>query len=132
MDEGVFALPVLDPYVQGYRDRDRFVDPSRFGLVYDAGGNATATLVHRGRIIGVWQFVREPFDGVRYHLFGHTPAGIRNRAETALASAGALFFEHSVDVTRVATMKPLRADGGRSALHPLDATIHRASRHHVS
>lgn len=57
--QSVRALPVLDPYVQGYRDRARFLDPARHDHVYDAGGNATATLVQSGRIIGVWQRTKQ-------------------------------------------------------------------------
>jgi hypothetical protein len=124
----VRALPLLDPYVQGYRDRGRFLDPERHHFVYDGGGNSTATLVHRGRIIGVWQVTEEPEESVRYYLFGNTPASVRRAAEADLAAAGSLYFDQPVDVVRVATMKPLNADGGRSASHPLDSRLHRASR----
>ncbi|MCP4251193.1 MAG: winged helix DNA-binding domain-containing protein, partial [bacterium] len=74
MGSGVTALPLLDPYVQGYRDRGRFLDPTRHAFVYDGGGNATATLVRRGRIIGVWQLTEEPAESVRYHL--HRRSGL--------------------------------------------------------
>ncbi len=125
---GVKALPLLDPYVQGYRDRSRFVDPARNSFVYDGGGNATATLVHRGRIIGVWQVAGEPAESVRYHLFAGGPASIRRGAEAELAAAGSLYFDRSVDVVERTSMKPLNADGGRSASHPLDSRLRRASR----
>jgi hypothetical protein len=124
----VRALPLLDPYVQGYRDRDRFLDPGRSGLVYDGGGNAAATLVHRGRIIGVWQVSEEPLQSVRYHLFTGCTASVRRAAEADLAAAGALYFDRPVDVVEIAEMRPLGADGGRSASHPLDDRLHRASR----
>lgn len=124
----VAALPLLDPYVQGYRDRVRFLEPDRTDFVYDGGGNATATLVHQGRIIGVWQLVTKPVESVRYHLFTAGPASVRRAAEDRLAAAGTLYFDKPVDVIAVATMKPLSADGGRSASHPLDDRIHRAPR----
>lgn len=126
--DDIKALPVLDPYVQGYRDRIRFLDPGRHHFVYDGGGNATATLVHRGRIVGVWQTSSEPSDSVRYHLFGARSAATRRRAEAELAAAGALYFEQPVDVVEIATMQPLNTKGGRSASHPLDSRLHRASR----
>ncbi len=124
----VRALPLLDPYVQGYRDRIRFLEPELHDFVYDGGGNSAATLVYRGRIIGVWQATDDPTESVRYHLFGAVTAGLRQAAESELAAAGALYFDHPVDVVEVATMRPLRADGGRSASHPLDSRLHRASR----
>ena len=127
-DPTVKALPLLDPYVQGYRDRARFLDPARHDFVYDGGGNSTATLIRLGRIIGVWQFVEDPTGAVRYHLFDAVPASVRRSAEVDLAAAGDLYFARPTDVEAMATMKPLSADGGRSASHPLDSRLHRASR----
>ena len=124
----VSALPVLDPYVQGYRDRGRFLDPSRWTCVYDGGGNAAATLVHRGRIIGVWQTSIDPVESVRYHLFDRPPKAVRAAAEADVVAAGSMYFDHPVDAVEIAQMEPLNAGGGRSAFHPLDAQVHRASR----
>lgn len=127
-DSAVRALPVLDPYVQGYRDRVRLLEPRRHGYVYDGGGNATATLVSRGRIIGVWQTSDEPSESIRYHLFDGDRPGLRRAAEDELAAAGGCYFDAPVDVIEVSDMKPLSAGGGRSASHPLDSRRHRASR----
>jgi hypothetical protein len=129
---GVHALPLLDPYVQGYRDRSRFLPPGRHDYVYDGGGNAAATLVHRGRIIGVWQPTERPEPSVSYHLFSRSPASVQREAETDLAAVGAMYFDRAVDVVRVAEMVPLSAGGGRSAAHPLDGVVHRASRRRSS
>ena len=126
--DGVAALPLLDPYVQGYRDRIRFLDPERSDFVYDGGGNAAATLVHRGRIIGTWQFTQKPEESVRYHLFDRGPVSTRRSVEPELAAAGSLYFDRSVDIVAAPTMEPLSAGGGRSASHPLDGQLHRASR----
>jgi hypothetical protein len=128
MGSSVRALPLLDPYVQGYRDRHRFIDPALHDFIYDGGGNSTATLVHRGRIVGVWQTSKDPVPSVRYHLFADGPTGLRSAAETELAAAGAHYFDCPVDVVSMTLMKPLSADGGRSASHPLDSRLHRASR----
>jgi hypothetical protein len=124
----VNALPLLDPYVQGYRNRDRFLDSERHTFVYDGGGNSAATLVYRGRIIGVWQASEDPDPSVRYHLLAKSDSSLRQKCEVELAAAGALYFDRSVDVIEVPEMEPLNAGGGRSAMHPLDNQIHRASR----
>jgi hypothetical protein len=128
LGNAVRAVPLLDPYVQGYRDRVRFLDADRHGYVYDGGGNSAATVIHRGRIIGVWQPSDQPDNSIRYHLFGNQPASIRRAAEAELAEAGALYFDRPVDVIEIAEMLPLRAGSGRSASHPLDGRLHRASR----
>ncbi len=128
LPDAVCALPILDPYVQGYRNRTRFLADERFAWVYDWGGNAAATLVHRGRVIGVWQFVEKPTPSVLYHLFDPQPAAVRNAAEQDLAATGRFFFDRAVDVIAFPEMPSLRAEGGRSAAHPLDGKPHRASR----
>jgi hypothetical protein len=123
--DAVRALPMLDPYVQGYRHRQRFLEDGRHDYVYDGGGNATATLVHRGGIIGVWQATQRPAQ-VRYHLFHPQPASLVASAERDLAAAGALLCDGPADVVAVAEMTPLST--GRSASHPLDGQLHRSSR----
>jgi hypothetical protein len=51
---GVALLPSLDPYIMGYKDRTRFLDPSKHTKVFDRAGNALPTVWHDGRVIGVW------------------------------------------------------------------------------
>ncbi len=47
-------LPGLDPYVMGYKDRRRFLEPERYEQVFDRSGNALPTVWLDGRVIGVW------------------------------------------------------------------------------
>jgi hypothetical protein len=51
---GAALLPSLDPYVMGYRDRTRFLDPGKHHKVFDRAGNALPTVWHDGQVIGVW------------------------------------------------------------------------------
>jgi uncharacterized protein YcaQ len=48
-------LPSLDPYIMGYRDRTRFLEPERRQQVFDRAGNAIATVWVDGRVVGAWQ-----------------------------------------------------------------------------
>jgi winged helix DNA-binding protein len=41
----VSLLPVLDPYLQGYRDRERCVDPRHLPFAVDRGGNPSSGVV---------------------------------------------------------------------------------------
>ncbi|MCG8569324.1 MAG: winged helix DNA-binding domain-containing protein [Spirochaetes bacterium] len=52
--EEIIILPVLDPYIMGYKKRKRFVSPDLLDFLYDRGGNGTSTIFYRGKIIGVW------------------------------------------------------------------------------
>ena len=126
-DDRISAIPVLDPYVQGYKDRERFLADGRHEYVYDGGGNATATILVDGFIVGVWQAIDQP-PTVRYHVFDDQAEAAIHEIEAELADAGALVCEAPVDVNRVATMRPLVGEVNRSADHPLDATPHRARR----
>ena len=122
---GVRVLPLLDPYVQGYRDRLRLLDPERHDFVWDPGGNAAPTVVAGGRIIGVWQLADRGV--VRYHLFDDHDDPDRGAIETQLARAGEFARGQPVDVMRVSEMPSLRS-GPRSAAHPLDGRPHRSRR----
>jgi hypothetical protein len=53
-DPYVSFLPVLDPYIMGYRDRRRFLDAAHQASVFDRAGNAVPTVWVNGRIVGVW------------------------------------------------------------------------------
>lgn len=50
----VFLLPGLDPYIMGYRDRERFLAPEHRTKIFDRAGNAVPTVWANGRIVGAW------------------------------------------------------------------------------
>ncbi|MDJ0497447.1 MAG: winged helix DNA-binding domain-containing protein [Acidimicrobiia bacterium] len=121
----VSVLPLLDPYVQGYRDRQRLLPEERHDYVWDGGGNAVPTIVSGGQIIGVWQ---PHAKAVRYHLFDPARSD-QDEIEAGLQEVGRLYFDEAVDVQEVPKMRSLREPGkARSAAHPLDETLHRAGR----
>jgi hypothetical protein len=51
----VFLLPALDPYIMGYQDRRRFLDPQHKTVVFDYAGNARPTVWAGGRVVGTWR-----------------------------------------------------------------------------
>jgi hypothetical protein len=50
----VFLLPVLDPYIMGYRDRRRFLAQEHRAKVFDRAGNAVPTVWVNGQVAGTW------------------------------------------------------------------------------
>ncbi len=54
----VAFLPSLDPSVMGWKDRSFYLGPHQ-ELVFDRNGNAGATVLHNGRIVGGWAQTRE-------------------------------------------------------------------------
>jgi hypothetical protein len=75
----VFFLPGLDPYIMGYRDRDRFLAPEHRGKVFDRAGNAMPTVWADGRVVGAWGQRKD--GSVVYGLF----EAVREEAQALLA-----------------------------------------------
>jgi hypothetical protein len=50
----VFFLPILDPYIMGYRDRRRFLAQEHRAKLFDRAGNAVPTVWVNGRVVGAW------------------------------------------------------------------------------
>ena len=109
----VALLPLLDPYVQGYRDRDRLVEPAHLPFVVDPAGNATSAIVAAGRVAGVWDRVGTE---VRLFLFGAPSAALRKRVRAAAAGLAPVVVE-------VGRMLPLSAPGTGGAAAPLKDAV---------
>jgi hypothetical protein len=60
-------LPALDPYIMGYRDRRRFLDPGYRAHIFDRAGNAVPTVWVNGRVAGIWGQRKD--GSVAYGLF---------------------------------------------------------------
>ena len=103
----VSFLPILDPYLMGYRDRLRFIDPRHYDYVFDRGGNSTSVILVDGRVAGVWDWRERPWRHVRLHLFESvipaTRASILQRGE----ELGSFVAGETVPVVEVDAMKPL-------------------------
>jgi len=70
-----WLLPSLDPYVMGYSDRRRFLDPGDQEAVLDRAGNAMPTVWFNGQVVGAWAQRRD--GSVVYGLFEPHPAAVR-------------------------------------------------------
>jgi len=55
-DPLINLLPSLDPYIMGYKNRERYLEPKRYYYVFDRSGNSTSTILLNGRVIGIWDF----------------------------------------------------------------------------
>lgn len=62
-------LPPWDPFMLGWSNRHRVVKRNLEPYVFDSGGNATSVMVHRGRVIGVWQFRDSQNNMLEFHIF---------------------------------------------------------------
>ena len=94
----VALLPVLDPTVMGWRDRDFYLGPHREHL-FDRNGNAGTTAWIDGRIVGCW--VQDDGGVVRVRLL--EPVAARQRQ--ALEAEAARLSEW-LDGVRIQTVVP--------------------------
>ncbi len=117
----VNVLPSLDPYVMGYKDRERYLDPQHYSYIFDRSGNATSTLLCDGRIVGVWDLDitdhREPV--VKIFLL---EAGLEEAHEELARKAravGQFITDRVVQVHECETMIPLTQRTAGAVLSPL-------------
>jgi len=65
----VNLLPTLDPYLMGYKDRERYLNPEYYNNVFDRSGNATSTILLNGEVIGVWDIGEKAEPLIKLFLF---------------------------------------------------------------
>ncbi|HNR43899.1 MAG TPA: crosslink repair DNA glycosylase YcaQ family protein [Methanofastidiosum sp.] len=105
-------LPALDPYIMGYKERERYLDKEYFNYIFDRSGSGTTTIVNNGKIIGVWDFEENPSPVVKIFMFEdrNIPKEIENNAR----EIGKFICEKEVMVKICDDMTPLdkRTTGG--------------------
>jgi hypothetical protein len=77
----LILLPSLDPYIMGYKERSRFLHPSKYGKVFDRSGNALPTVLYHGCVIGVW-IENSKRHALRVLLFDRVDKGFANQLES--------------------------------------------------
>ncbi len=79
----VNLLPALDPYLMGYKERERYLDNQHYNLVFDRSGNSTSTILVEGRVAGVWDFSDKPRPTVKLFLFHELEKKVLSRGGVA-------------------------------------------------
>jgi len=112
-------LPCLDPYLMGYKDRDRYLDQNIYSYVYDLSGNATTTILHKGRVIGIWDFEAPLF---KYFLFDDLGSKIMDNLKAQAEKIGRFISGKDIRLKKCASMKPLAIRSGAGVGSPLKAS----------
>lgn len=115
----IFLLPVLDPYLQGFRHRERIIDPKHQPFVVDKGGNATSVILIAGRAAGVWDLADHARPEVRLFFFDGVASPVRRRVHVLATEVGAFISQRSVSTVEVDNMKPLVEERAGAVLSPL-------------
>ncbi len=107
-------LPALDPYLMGFKDRQRFLDPSRSSWIYDRSGNATNSILIDGRIAGVWDWFDEKEPEIKFYLFENAGEDKKMIISSKAARLGHFLFDKESSIRECHSMIPLnqRTMGG--------------------
>lgn len=109
----VNLLPGSDPYLMGYKLRERYLDKAQTELVFDRSGNATSTILVDGGVIGIWDV---DFDSrvVKVHFFSEQDEGVLKDVRKRAMQIGSFVVGSQVEFRECKDMVPLtkRTAGG--------------------
>jgi len=115
----VSMLPMLDPYLMAYKERGRYIKEEHYGYIYDRTGNAAASIMLNGEIIGVWDLVGKDDPLVKVFLMRMVNDEIMGWIYQMAEKMGEFMAERSVRVKRVRDMVPVSEQGVGKVLSPL-------------
>jgi len=117
----VNLLPTLDPYLMGYKERERYLDYNHYEMVFDRSGNGTSTILVDGRVVGVWDFHEDPKPTVEVFLFHKLQKSLLRVLESRARAMGKFMGDHAAAIEMCDQMVPLTqrtAGGFMSPLRP--------------
>jgi hypothetical protein len=112
-------LPWLDPFIMGYKNRDRYLPRESYNYVFDRSGNSTNTIIVNGIISGVWDYVEEEMPLVRYFLFGNAREAPAKQIIEKAKAIGRFISGRQVRVEECRSMTPLTQRPAGSMMSPL-------------
>ncbi len=112
--QNVSLLPVLDPYIMGYKERKRYLDHDYYDNIFDFNGNATSTIVLDGKVVGVWDFNVERKPLVKIFLFEKVERNAVREIHLKAREIGKFIADKDVEIKECGSMIPLtrRTAGG--------------------
>jgi hypothetical protein len=107
-------LPHLDPYLMGYKDRGRHLNPRDTTKVFDRSGNATSTILLNGKVVGLWDFERGDTPTIKLLHLRQLTAAIKKAIRKEALRLGVFMAEEEVKIIQRDRMTPLtdRTAGG--------------------
>jgi len=103
----VSFLPLLDPYLMGYKDRERYLAQEHYTKIFDRSGNVTSTILLNGKIIGVWDFSEEKIPAVKIFLFEKVRTTFSKEIHSHAEKIGKFISGNEVKIKECRSMVPL-------------------------
>ena len=115
----VNLIPELDPYIMGYKLRNRFLKDKYINYIFDRSGNATSTILINGKIKGIWDFYNKPAAIIKLHLFEKLNEEIMNKIYEEGTRMGNFLSNKKIRLKLCEKMLPLTKRTAGSFLTPL-------------
>ncbi len=118
-EQTINLLPTLDPYLMGYKDRERYLDSKNYNWVFDRSGNAVSSILLDGRIIGVWDFERGAEHTVKIFLFEKVKREVLKEIYRKTEETGRFLADNEVKIKECESMPPLTSRPAGAIMSPL-------------
>jgi hypothetical protein len=115
----ITLLPGLDPYIMGYKERERYLDHEHNRFVFDRSGNATSTILLNGRIVGVWDSAAQKERVVKLFLFEQMRDAVMTEIHQQGRHIGQFITGDDVQIQECDAMIPLTRRSAGGFLSPL-------------
>lgn len=112
-------LPYLDPYLMGYKVRDRYLGDVNHDFIFDRAGNATSVILLDGVVIGVWDFDEKGGAKVKALFFRKLPSDVLPIVETKALALGEFIADQPVELEVCDKMIPFSERTVGSFMSPL-------------
>jgi len=112
-------LPSLDPYLMGYKERERYLNPQYYNYVFDGSGNATSTILLNGEVIGVWDIAEKAEPLIKLFLFEEVEKTVLNDIRVIAKKIGKFIVGREVQIKECTSMVPLTHRTAGGVMSPL-------------
>ncbi len=112
-------LPSLDPYLMGYKDRERYLEAENYHRVFDRSGNAVSSIMLNGRVAGVWDFEEDTKPTIKLFLFDKLGNGVLKVIYAQAQKVGEFIADREVRIKECASMIPLTQRPAGQVMRPL-------------
>ena len=114
----VHFLPAMDPYVMGYKNRNRFMNEAFSDFVYDRFGNAAPVIILQGEMIGIWD-IEDENNLVKFFLFEQLEEEIYEKVIESGIAMGKFYCDTDVDMIEIRSVVPVKELTVGSFMSPL-------------
>jgi hypothetical protein len=115
----VNLLPSLDPYLMGYRQRERYLELENYNRIFDRSGNAVSSIMLNGWVVGVWDFAEDAEPTVKLFLFEEVGEKLLKGIHSRAQQVGEFIAERKVRIKLCDSMVPLTSRPAGMVMSPL-------------